>query len=397
MTASGEKIGGFFRDQCQGRSCLSNSERRAEVGKLRKIIWLVFSAIVAVSSTAWAQDVGSTYAANCANCHGLDGRGNTVLGRALKLRDLRSPEVQRLSEVDLLAIISKGADRGRMPGFEKKLGAGAVRELADYVREIETQTVPLAPIKTTAQSKTSYEPADVESVYLAKCSHCHGADGSGDTVLGRNLKLLDMRSAEAQKFSDDEMIAIIASGTDRGRMSGFRKKLGPKMVEQLASYVRGLAGKPPIDMTKKAASAETASESAASEPVKPVVQVENKTTPIIQPEKQKQTQEHTQAGGRHKVSPLAKLSSAIIPARKSNPRTQFVDLNSASTETLMMLPGITEADAASIIAGRPYKSSLQFKTRKIVSPETYAKISGRVVAKKPARARQQPTPNEHAK
>jgi len=72
-----------------------------------------------------------------------------------------------------------------------------------------------------------------------------------------------------------------------------------------------------------------------------------------------------------------------------------VDLNSASEKALMTLPGITEADAAKIIAGRPYKSSLQFKTRRIVSAETYARISGRVVAKKPARPTQQRGPNEH--
>jgi mono/diheme cytochrome c family protein len=356
------------------------------------MLLLALLATFAVSCNTWAQDVGNIYAVNCANCHGADGRGNTVLGRTLELRDLRSPEVQRLSEHELLVILSKGAGRGRMPGFQKKLGAETVHQLATYVRDIEDQPVPVPQINKTGNSKTDSSNGDVKHVYSAKCSHCHGADGAGNTVLGRTLKLLDLRSPEAQKFSDSELIAIIASGADGGRMPGFRKKLGPEMVEQLASYVRGLAGKPSIDVTKKAASAETASESTSSEPVKP--EVEGKTTSIVQPEKQVQPLEHKQAGEPHKPSPLAKLASAITPARKTSPQTHLVDLNSASKETLMTLPGITEADVASIIGGRPYKSSLQFKARRIVSPETYAKIAGRIVAKTPARTTQQPTPHE---
>jgi len=359
----------------------------------RKVLLPALLATVAVSCNTRAQEVGNIYTVNCAHCHGVDGRGNTVLGRALKLRDLRSPEVRKLSEDELLAIVSKGADRGRMPGFEKKLGTETVHELASYVREIEVQPVP--QIKKPPNSEPNSEPENVKSVYSAKCSHCHGGDGAGNTVLGRTLKLLDLRSPEAQKFSDSELIAIIASGADGGRMPGFRKKLGAEMVEQLASYVRGRAGNPPIKVTKKAASAETASEPASLESVKPAVQVEDKTIPTVQLEKQVQPQKHTRAGETHGASPLAKLSSAIIPARKTNPRTQLVDLNSASEKALMTLPGITEADAAKIIAGRPYKSSLQFKTRRIVSAETYARISGRVVAKKPARPTQQRSTNEH--
>jgi mono/diheme cytochrome c family protein len=363
------------------------------MGDVKRVIRLALCTAVALTWTTWAQDIGSTYAANCAHCHGADGRGNTVLGRAMKIRDLRSPEVRRLSEDELLVILSKGGDGGRMPGFQKKLGADTVRQLATYVRDIELQPVPIPETKRTSSLEASSDNGDVKSVYSAKCYHCHGADGAGNTVLGRTLKLRDMRSAEAQKFSDDEIVAIIASGADSGKMPGFRKKLGPDMVEQLASYVRGLAGKPPVEVTTKAASTQIASETAPSEPAKPAVQAAHKTTSTAQPERE--PQEHPRADETHQASPVT-TSSPVIPARKTGPPNPPVDLNSASKEALMTLPGITEADAASIISGRPYKSSLQFKSRMIVSPETYAKISGRVVAKKPALA-QQPTPSEASK
>jgi mono/diheme cytochrome c family protein/DNA uptake protein ComE-like DNA-binding protein len=366
------------------------------MGSVNRVIWLTLCTVVALSCSARSEDIGSTYAANCANCHGADGRGNTPLGRAMKLRDLRAPEIQRLSEDELSVILAKGADRGRMPGFQKKLGFEMLRQLATYVQDIEHQAVPVQLTKKTGNSRI-FSSGDVKDVYSAKCSHCHGTDGAGNTVLGRTLKLPDLRSPQGQKFSDSEVIAIIATGTDAGRMPGFRKKLGPEMVEQLASYVRELAGRPPIEVTKKAASPETASELAPSEPVKPAAQIEDKTAAIVQPEKQAQPQEHTRAGQRPKVSPVAKLSSAIVPDHKTGPSNPPVDLNSASRETLMTLPGITEADATSIIAGRPYKSTLQFKTRMIVSPETYTNISGQVVTKKPVRRTQQPTSSEVTK
>ncbi len=364
------------------------------MSRFGKAIWLSVWATIAVSYSTWAQDIRGTYAANCAHCHGVDGRGNTALGRALKLRDLHSPEVQRLSDDELLAILSKGTDRGRMPGFQKKLGADTVRALAGYVREIETEPVPVVPAKQTTRSTTSFDPGDVKSLYSVKCSHCHGADGSGDTVLGRSLKLRDMRSTEAQRFSDDEMVEIIAQGTDRGRMPGFRKKLGDDMVQRLASYVRGLAGKPPVEVTKRRAGSQEAREPAPSEPGRPEVQVDNKPIPTVQPEKHVQTQEHIPASEMHPASLPTKPSTPAVPFHRVNSRAQPVDLNSASKETLLTLPGITDADADRIIAGRPYKSSLQFKTRGVVSAETYARIADRVVAKKPAGAMQPATPKD---
>ena len=54
----------------------------------------------------------------------------------------------------------------------------------------------------------------------------------------------------------------------------------------------------------------------------------------------------------------------------------------------MTLPGITEADATSIIDARPYKSTLQFKIRNIIAPEKYAQIAGRIMAKGTSRKEQ---------
>jgi len=55
-----------------------------------------------------------------------------------------------------------------------------------------------------------------------------------------------------------------------------------------------------------------------------------------------------------------------------------VDLNSANKSQLMGLPGIDEAQANAIIAGRPYQRSHEVVTKGAVSEDEYGKIARHV-------------------
>lgn len=83
--------------------------------------------------------------------------------------------------------------------------------------------------------------ADAAATYKAKCAGCHGMDGSGNTGPGKSMKVRDLRSADVQKQSDDQLFAVIANG--KGKMPGYSKSLGADTCKGLVAYVRKLGGK----------------------------------------------------------------------------------------------------------------------------------------------------------
>jgi len=67
----------------------------------------------------------------------------------------------------------------------------------------------------------------------------------------------------------------------------------------------------------------------------------------------------------------------------SVPKAGLVDINTATAAELKGLPGLTDADSAKIIQGRPYADKNQLVSRHVVSEATYDKIKDQVVAKQP--------------
>jgi len=79
---------------------------------------------------------------------------------------------------------------------------------------------------------------DAKAVFAAKCTPCHGANGTGDTPMGKNLGAKSLGSAEVQKKTDADLTKVIVGGS--GKMPSF-KQLTADQVAGLVKYIRGLA------------------------------------------------------------------------------------------------------------------------------------------------------------
>jgi len=75
----------------------------------------------------------ATYRTKCATCHGPDGSGSAV-GKTMNVPDLRSPEVQKMSEAQLAQIISEG--KGGMPPFKSSLSEDQIHSMVSDIRSL---------------------------------------------------------------------------------------------------------------------------------------------------------------------------------------------------------------------------------------------------------------------
>jgi len=83
-------------------------------------------------------------------------------------------------------------------------------------------------------------PAD-PALYKSKCASCHGADGAGQTPVGKSMKVKDLRADAVQKQTDLELTKTISGG--KGKMPAYGKQLSTPQIQSLISHIRTLKGK----------------------------------------------------------------------------------------------------------------------------------------------------------
>ena len=75
------------------------------------------------------------------------------------------------------------------------------------------------------------------------CTKCHGADGKGQTKVGKKLGVLDYTNAADQaKFTDEQATKAIVEGArdkaGKERMKGYQDELSPQEIKELVTMVR---------------------------------------------------------------------------------------------------------------------------------------------------------------
>ena len=101
-----------------------------------KIKSLVLVASLAMASFAFAADDGAAvFKAKCAMCHGADGSASTGMGKSMGLKPLGSPEVQKMLDADLTALVTNG--KGKMPAYKGKLSDDEISAVVKYVKTLK--------------------------------------------------------------------------------------------------------------------------------------------------------------------------------------------------------------------------------------------------------------------
>ena len=77
------------------------------------------------------------------------------------------------------------------------------------------------------------------ATFKAKCVLCHGADGAGNTPLGKQLQAANLRSKEVQKLSDEELHKVVHDG--QANMPPFGEQLTDDEISQVIQHVRAFA------------------------------------------------------------------------------------------------------------------------------------------------------------
>ena len=185
---------------------------------LRKLSWWMPPCLVAVSIGMNAQRSATSesgtrapqdFAASCAGCHGLDGRGGE---RAPNIATRK--EVLRLSDDTLSGIIQNGIAGTGMPAF-RQLEKTRINAIVGYLRILQGKT---------ESAKITGSPEAGKKLFFgtAQCSRCHAIQGEGG-IIGADL------FGYAGNLSADELREAISGAGTAG--SRFHKLVSIKLPD----------------------------------------------------------------------------------------------------------------------------------------------------------------------
>jgi mono/diheme cytochrome c family protein len=108
---------------------------------MKTIVTIVISLFVASAMSVRAADAKANWDANCAQCHGPDGRADTKIGKKLNAKDLTDPKVQAaFTDAKATQSIKEGVkENGKttMKAFGGKLTDDEIKALVVYVRSLK--------------------------------------------------------------------------------------------------------------------------------------------------------------------------------------------------------------------------------------------------------------------
>ena len=203
------------------------------------------------------------FLAYCGMCHGPQGAGDGDVAAALKRSNIIVPRLDdsvRLEKVGregVLRIITEGgAHVGRsnvMPEWGGLVGASLAGDLADYVMSLPGKGPSLSAVTLDRYLKApAGVPDQGRTLYVYRCSSCHGPEGRGNGPSGELLRRkhgVRPRDLTNPRFmasrSDRDLFAAISLGGGHvGKsdyMPAWSNDLTPVQIKDLVAYLRQIS------------------------------------------------------------------------------------------------------------------------------------------------------------
>lgn len=103
---------------------------RESINVLGLVLLLTIPTLVAAQDSP-----ADIFKAKCAMCHGPEGNASTSMAKNMGLKPLTDPEVKKMSNADLTALITNG--KGKMPAMKGKLTDDQIGSLAKYIHSLK--------------------------------------------------------------------------------------------------------------------------------------------------------------------------------------------------------------------------------------------------------------------
>ena len=110
-----------------------------ELGSRNSVLLLLLLLLFAAGSLPAEENskpgsAASIFKSKCVLCHAADGSGNTPLGKQLQAADLRSKDVQKLSDAEMRKIVHDGM--ANMPPFADQISNEEIASVVRYIRAL---------------------------------------------------------------------------------------------------------------------------------------------------------------------------------------------------------------------------------------------------------------------
>lgn len=97
---------------------------------------------IASATLGLAAPASENWENHCTKCHGEDGKGQTKVGKKLKLKDYTDAKVQaEMKDEDMIKATSDGildaAGKEKMKAYKDELSADEIKELVAYIRKFK--------------------------------------------------------------------------------------------------------------------------------------------------------------------------------------------------------------------------------------------------------------------